>query len=99
MASPIRIEIMIISPVDERAGSVNYIRNKYEQAMVLIGKLQDRPVLPSECGEMEPRPLKKNKGVKRITINTGHGSIRITKGRERKHEHLAHKELEESLSS
>ena len=95
--SPIKIDI--ISPVDERAGSAGYYHNKFDQAMVIIAKFQERPVLPSEAGVLEPKPPKKTAGPKRITINSGHGSIRISKARENKHDALLVKEQAESLAA
>lgn len=95
--SPIKVEI--ISPVDERAGSANYWRKKFEQAMVVVGKFQERPVLPSEAGVLEPKPPKQTSGPKRVTINSGHGSIRISKAREDKHAKLLLQERGESLAA
>ena len=72
--SPIKVEI--ISPIDERACSANYYRKKLEQAMAIIEKLQERPDLPSEAGVLDPKPPKQTSGSKRVTVNSGHGSIR-----------------------
>ena len=94
-----QIKVEIISPIDERAGSANYYRKKLEQAMVIIEKLQERPDLPSEAGVLEPRPPKQTSGPKRVTVNSGHGSIRITKARENKHQTLSEKERDESLAA
>lgn len=96
-ASPIKVDI--ISPVGERTGSASYYRNKFDQAMVIIAKLQERPVLPSEAGVLEPKPPKKTAGPKRVTINSGHGSIRISKARENKHDALLAQEQAESLAA